>query len=191
MLGVAYFDQSFRDMIQYTFVTENEGDPNFYNVAAADASGVELTVQAVVVPGLTLGGNYTYLNAVVTDAGFDSAPDDAFVEGERLLRRPTNHVAAFGQYRFLRDRALLGLRVDRVGDRDDRDFSGFPATRVTLPSYTRVDANAEFKLVSRKSAFLEFTLTGRVENLLNTEYQEVIGFPARGRVVVLGGKVGF
>ncbi len=191
VFGVAYFDQSFRDMIQYAFVTENEGDPNFYNVAAADASGVELTLRAIVVPGLTLGGNYTYLNTVVTDAGFDSAPDDAFVEGERLLRRPTNHIAAFGQYRFLRDRALLGLRVDRVGDRDDRDFSGFPAARVTLPAYTRVDANAEFKLTSRRNTFLDLTLTGRVENLFNEEYQEVVGFPARGRVVALGGKVGF
>jgi vitamin B12 transporter len=178
-------------MIQYAFVTENEGDPNFYNVAAADASGVELTLRAIVVPGLTLGGNYTYLNTVVTDAGFDAAPDDAFVEGERLLRRPTNHIAGFGQYRFLRDKALLGLRVDRVGDRDDRDFSGFPAARVTLPAYTRVDANAEFKLVSRRSTFIELTLTGRVENLFNEQYQEVVGFPARGRVVALGGKVGF
>jgi vitamin B12 transporter len=191
VFGVVYFDQSFRDMIQYTFMTENEGDPNFYNVAAAAASGVELNLRAVVVPGLTLGGNYTYLNTVVADAGFDTEPDDAFVEGERLLRRPTNHVAAFGRYRFLRDRAMLGLRVDHVGDRDDRDFSGPSTTRVTLPSYTRVDANAEFKLVSRRNAFLDLTLSGRVENLFNEEYQEVIGFPARGRVVMLGGKLGF
>ncbi len=35
-------------MIQYAFVTENEGDPNFYNVAAADASGVELTLRTSV-----------------------------------------------------------------------------------------------------------------------------------------------
>ena len=86
---------------------------------------------------------------------------------------------------------MLGLRVDHVGDRDDRDFSGPSIARVTLPSYTRVDANAEFKLVSRRNAFLDLTLSGRVENLFNEEYQEVIGFPARGRVVMLGGKVGF
>ncbi|UCD23937.1 MAG: TonB-dependent receptor [Gemmatimonadota bacterium] len=191
VFGAAYFDQSFRDMIQYTFVTEDPGDPNFYNIAAAAASGVELTLRAVVLPGLTLGGNYTYLNTKVTDSGFDSTPDDAFVEGERLLRRPTNHVAAYGQYRFLRDRALFGVRVDYVGDRDDRDFSAFPTTRITLPSYARVDVNAEYTLVSRRSAFFEFTLTGRVENVFDAEYQEVIGFPARGRVVMVGGKAGF
>jgi vitamin B12 transporter len=191
VLGAAYFDQSFRDMIQYTFVTENPGDPNFYNIAAADASGIELTLRAVVLPGLTVGGSYTHLNTKVTDSGFDSTPDDAFVEGERLLRRPTNHVAAYGQYRFLRNRALLGLRVDHVGDRDDRNFSGGAATRVTLPSYTRVDANAEFTLVTRRNAILGFTLTGRVENIFDAEYQEVVGFPARGRVVLVGGKVGF
>jgi vitamin B12 transporter len=190
-LGAAYFDQHFRDMIQYTFATENPGDPNYMNVAAADASGIELSVRAAVAAGLTLGADYTYLNTVVTDAGFDTAPDDAFVEGERLLRRPTNHVSAFGQYRFLGNRAFVGLRVDHVGDRDDRDFSQYPTSRVILQSYTRVDANGEFKIMSRRSAFLDITLSGRVENVFGEQYQEVVGFPARGRVVVVGGRVGF
>jgi vitamin B12 transporter len=191
VLGAVYFDQRFRDMIQYTFVTENPGDPNYMNVAAADASGIELSLRATVAAGLTLGGDYTYLNTAVTDAGFDGEPDDSFVVGERLLRRPTNHVSAFGQYRLLQCRALVGLRIDHVGDRDDRDFSRFPTSRVTLQSYTRVDASAEFKLVSRHGAPLDLTLTGRVENVFDERYQEVVGFPARGRVVVVGGRVGF
>jgi vitamin B12 transporter len=189
-LGVAYFDQRFRDMIQYTFVTDNEGDPNYYNVAAARASGVELNVRAMVAPGFTVGGNYTYLNTSVTDAGFDSQPDDAFVEGERLLRRPTNHLAAFAEYRFPSDKAMAGLRVDHVGDRDDRDFSGSTTARVTLPSYTRVDANVEYRLVSRSTTVFDVTLTGRIENLFGVEYQEAVGFPARGRALVVGARVG-
>jgi len=191
VLEAVYFDQRFRDMIQYTFVTENPGDPNYMNVAAADASGIEFKIEATVAAGLTLGGDYTYLNTVVTDAGFDSEPDDAFVAGERLLRRPTNHLSAFGQYRFLRGRALMGLRIDYVGDRDDRDFSQFPTSRVTLQAYTRVDANAEFKVLARRRAPLDLTLTGRVANVFDERYQEVVGFPARGRVVVVGGRVGF
>jgi len=190
VFGVAYFDQRFSDMIQYTFVTENVGDPNYYNVAGARASGVELDVRAAVGPGFTVGGNYTYLNTTVTDAGFDSQPDDAFVEGERLLRRPTNHLAAFGQYRFPGDKAVVGLRIDHVGNRDDRDFSGSTATRVTLPSYTRVDANVEYRLVSRSTTVFDVTLTGRVENLFGAEYQEAVGFPARGRALVVGARVG-
>lgn len=189
-LGGAYFAQRFRDMIQYTFATANPGDPNYMNVAAADASGIELTFRAGIGAGLTLGADYTYLATAVTDAGFDSEPDDAFVVGERLLRRPTNHVSAFARYRFPGDRLLLGLRIDHVGDRDDRDFSQFPTARVTLPSYTRVDLNGEIEIVSRRSAFLDISLSGRVENLFDRQYQEVVGFPARGRVVFLGGKIG-
>jgi vitamin B12 transporter len=189
-LGGAYFAQRFRDMIQYTFATANPGDPNYMNVAAADASGIELTFRAGVGAGLTLGGDYTYLATAVTDAGFDSDRDDAFVVGERLLRRPTNHVSAFARYRFPGDRLLLGLRIDHVGDRDDRDFSQFPTARVTLPSYTRVDLNGAIKIVSRRSAFLDISLSGRVENLFDRQYQEVVGFPARGRVVFFGGKIG-
>ncbi len=187
--GATYFDQQFRDMIQYTFVTDNPGDPNYVNVAAADASGMELSASGAVVNGLTLGVRYTYLNTVVTDAGFDTDPNAAFVAGERLLRRPTNHLGIDAQYGFLDGRAMLDLSVDHVGDRDDRDFSEFPVARMTLPAYTRVDAAAEF-VVKRRGALPTFTVMGRVENLFGIEYQEVVGFPARGRVVALGGRVG-
>jgi vitamin B12 transporter len=188
-VGATYFDQRFRDMIQYTFVTADPGDPNYLNVAAADASGLELTAHGVVTSGLTLEASYTYLITDVTDAGFDSDPEAAFVAGDRLLRRPTHHLGLNAQYGFLDRRARVDVSLNYIGDRDDRDFSVFPVARVTLPGYTRIDAAAEFVVV-RRGSVPTFTVTGRVENLFGAEYHEVVGFPARGRVVVVGVRVG-
>ncbi len=187
--GATYFDQSFRDMIQYTFVTETPGDPNYLNVAAASASGLEVSARVMITPALSFAASYTYLNTVVNDAGFDTDPDAAFVEGERLLRRPTHQIGVDAKYRFLHRRATIDLSLDYVGDRDDRDFAAFPVARVTLPGYARVDAAGEF-VVLRRSSAPTFTITGRVENLFGAEYHEVVGFPARGRVVFIGARVG-
>ncbi len=187
--AATHFYQRFRDLVQFTSSPPGQGDPNFYNVAAADASGLELEINAHL-GRLTLGGNYTYLDTRVTDAGFDTGAGAGFVVGERLLRRPTRTLSGSARYRIL-DRASLGLSLHHVGDRDDRDFSTFPATPVVLPSYTTVNAAASYTIVPRGGSVPAVTLSLRVENLFDRKYGEVFGFPARGRTVVLGGKLGF
>ena len=41
-LSATWFDQRFRDLIQYTFAPPTPSSPNYYNVAAANAYGLEL-----------------------------------------------------------------------------------------------------------------------------------------------------
>jgi outer membrane receptor protein involved in Fe transport len=77
--------------------------------------------------------------------------------------------------------------VRYVGDRADRDFGKFPSPRVTLPSYIVLDLAGE-AVILRTTPGL--SLTVRLENALNRQYVEVANFPARGRTVMLGGKVG-
>ena len=188
LVGATYFDQQFRDLVQYTPAPPNLGDPNYFNVAAADASGLELEAWARL-NRLALDGSYTRLRTEVTDAGFDSGPGAAFVAGERLLRRPTDALS-FGA-RHMTDRATLGINVRHVGTRDDRDFSTFPAAPITLASYTKIDASTTWAVSTGGDKVPELTLTCRVDNLFDREYQEVFGFPARGRTVMIGGRVGF
>lgn len=188
LVGATYFDQQFRDLVQYTAVPANPGDPNYFNVAAADASGMEFEARGRV-HGLELDGSYTRLHTEVTDAGFDSGPGAAFVAGERMLRRPTDALSLGARYAIAR--ATLGLGVRHVGMRDDRDFSTYPATPIALASYTKIDASAVWTAGAVHSALPKLTLTCRVDNLFDTEYQEVFGFPARGRTVMVGGKMGF
>jgi vitamin B12 transporter len=129
------------------------------------------------------------LNTEVTDAGFDDGPGAAFVEGERMLRRPTDALSLGA--RFVSERATVGVYLRHVGDRDDRDFSTYPATAVTLASYTKVDLSTALTVGSAENRLPDLTITFRVANLFNREYQEVFGFPARGRTVMFGGRVGF
>ena len=184
-----YFSQKFRNLIQFTAVPANLSDPNFFNVASADASGVELGVRLT--SKLFSGSiDYTYLDTEVTNAGFDTGGGANFVIGERLLRRPRSKLNLSGSYR-LTDRLRAGAALLHVGTRADRDFSTFPATPVALPSYTKLDMGGEFRLVPTNGPVPGTTVTVRVENLFDVDYQEVLGFPARGRTLFLGAEVGF
>jgi outer membrane cobalamin receptor len=71
-----------------------------------------------------------------------------------------------------------------VGERVDLDFSRPPGQRrVALDPYTRVNLAAEYDLD-------RFVLSGRIENLLDDQTQEIAGFRPRGRTVLVGGRVG-
>ena len=179
-----YFDQTFQDLIQFTFSQQ----PNYVNVAEAQAYGLELEANIVPVADLAITANYTRLETKVIDAGFDSGDGATFVEGARLLRRPANTLSATATYRGW-ERGVLSLVLHHVGNRDDRDFGSFPATPVVLPSYTTVDFAAQLDLLPRRAAALRLTWTVRVENLFDEAYAGAFGFPNRGRTLFVGGRV--
>ena len=181
------FGQRFRDLIQYTFTPPTPGGPNYLNVAAARADGVELEARVHPVREFSVGAHYTYLRTEVTDAGTLPADDAAFRLSDRLLRRPTHTVALDARVTVGRVRA--GGAVRRIGERADADFASFPAVRLTLPAYTVVELGGEVELPRFAAALPAVVLTARVENLFDETYQEVFGFPARGRIVLVGGRV--
>jgi len=185
-LSVTGFDQSFRDLIQYTFSPPAPDGPNFFNVGRAEARGVEAEAVARFGP-LDLSAGYTWLYTGVTDAGFDEGEDATFVEGERLLRRPAHELTASVIGRVL-DRGTAGVTLRRVGSRTDRDFSAFPAARVELAPYTTLDVHGEIRVWGGPGAGPRLSLVGRVENLFDTSYAEIQGFPARGRTIRVGGR---
>jgi vitamin B12 transporter len=179
-LGATWFDQRFHDMIQYTFVSAGPDDPNYFNVGAARARGLELSTE-IATGALLLGASYTRLFTDVLDPGL--ASDASFVEGETLLRRPGHTAAATARYQI--QGGSLGLTLRRVGERDDLDFgAGFPAPRITLPAHTTVDLAAERRLPGSGAASWDLIL--RAENLLDARYEAIRGFPAPGRLVSLG-----
>jgi vitamin B12 transporter len=188
-LGITYFDQQFRDLIQFTFSPPKPENPNYFNIAAANARGVELEAIASPGFGMTLRVGYTYLHTEVVDAGFDEGPGGSFVEGERLLRRPT-HAFNFFVGQDVGSRVTLTGTLRYVGDRDDRDFSTFPAEPVLLPSYVTIDLSGVMIVWRGTDGRPELDVTARITNLLNREYQEVFGFLTAGRVIVAGVKVG-
>jgi outer membrane receptor protein involved in Fe transport len=59
-----------------------------------------------------------------------------------------------------------------VGRRPDSDFLGFNIDHAA--GYVRVDLGGWYALTSRVTAY------ANVENLLDRQYQEVVGYPALG-----------
>ncbi|MGQ0814950.1 MAG: TonB-dependent receptor domain-containing protein [Gemmatimonadota bacterium] len=179
-LTSSYFDQQFTNLIQFVAVTADPNDPNYMNVAGARASGLELSA-AVHSGRVAATGSYTLLDTEVTAEG--DGNDASFQKGEELLRRP-RHSASAGVSADLAQNTI-GVSVHYVGERADLDFSSFPADRVTLPAYTRMDVSAQRPLMRSLSVAL------KIENALDEDYQEVLNFPARGRVVLLGATLAF
>ena len=188
-VGVTYFYQRFRDLIQYTFAPPNPDDPNYFNVAAANARGVEVEARATLDIGLQVQGAYTYLETEVIDAGFDTDAGAAFVQEARLLRRPA-HVLSVTAAQQFGTRAFLSAVLRYVGSRADRDFSVVPAVPVELTAYGTVDVSARVTAWTSKTGWRVLDLTARIRNLFDADYREVFGFLTAGRTVVVGVRVG-
>ncbi len=183
--GVVYFEQRFQDLIQFTPTPPSPGAPNFFNVAEADAAGVEFEFDVSPVPNLDVRGSFTGLDTEVQDPGFGTELGDEFVRDSSLLRRPSVTYSGQASYRF-RDRVTVGAMVRHVGERADRDFSTFPSDRVTLDAYTDVALSAEVELSGALGIGPTIILHGRIDNLFDETYQEAFGFRAPERRVTAG-----
>lgn len=187
-VGATYFDQHFRDLIQFTNATP--GQPNYRNVAGANAHGIELQLAAALPADLRVSAEHTWLATRVTDAGGSTDPGSVIAEGQHLIRRPAHSGRVGLRWLGLR-RATLALDVNAVGAREDIDFAQFPSARVTLPAYATVDVAATADLVRRGPGRPSVTLTLRAENLFDKDYASVVGFRTPGRGIYAGAQVGY
>jgi vitamin B12 transporter len=101
-----------------------------------------------------------------------------------LIRRP-HHQAAFQLQAPLGPRGTGSIALRYTGSRDDLDFSTFPATRVTLRQAAVVDVAGEYELPLGTLPALLLSL--RVENVCDDDARDIANFPARGRVIMIGG----
>lgn len=178
---VSYFNQRFRDLIEYN-ATPAPGDPNYFNVGAAIADGVEASVTTSLGARVVFSAHYTFLHTRVEQSGSAGDPDGLFVPGKPLIRRPA-HSLAPQLAATLGDRARITVGARWVGKRDDLDFSrAVGQRRVTRDPYTRVNVSGEY-------ALRHVVLTGSVENLFNDQAQEIPGYRPRGRTILVGGRL--
>jgi vitamin B12 transporter len=189
-VALTYFDQRFRDLIEFTFTPAPPDTVNYFNVVGASARGVEASAELQLARGVVGALAYTYLRTRVDNPGFDSSPDGLFVAGQPLLRRPAHTVtpqiaAALGA----RGHVVLAARL--VGGRDDLDFSRPPGERrVSLRSYARVNLAGQYTLLGHDGAGRFVVLTAQIDNLSNDHASEIAGFLPRGRTILVGVRMG-
>ncbi len=175
-VAVTYFNQRFRDLIEYSSTPVGPDSANYFNVGDAIASGIETSVIQNVGDRVVVSLNYTYLHTRVEKSGSPSNPNGLFVPGKPLVRRPAHTLApqvaaTVGRH----GRLIVGARW--VGKRDD-----VGAQRVTLRPYTRVNLSGEYTVGG-------VVLSGSIENAFNDHAPEINGFRPRGRAVMVGGRV--
>ena len=185
--SATYFAQQFSNMILYTSAA-GPGEPTYVNVAKASADGIETGVYVALTGELALTARYTWLDTEVEEDG--GGEDPTIIQGESLLRRP----GSSGGIGLDWQPGLSGrysLRLDFTGSRDDVDFRPFPSERVSLSGYTLLGFSADFPLAAlfRGNWATNIGLTTVGQNLLDENYEPVLGFVGRGRTILVGARL--
>ncbi len=157
-VSATVFGNRFENLINFNAATSN-----YFNTAKADTSGVEVEAGFVLLPEFVkLTAAYTYLHA------------KDLATNLTLARRP-QHVGRFGVAITPLPGWVIEPRVTFVSLR----FSGANETG-PLPQYGRLDIYSDYKINEMWRVF------GRIENLTDTRYQEVLNYGTTGRAVYAG-----
>lgn len=176
-LNGTYFNEKLDDEINGFFF-----DPVLMSFTAinepgtSDRKGVETALDAQLPANVDLNASYTYTDA--TEPGASGGD-------QREIRRPRHMAALNINYGFARDRGNLNFNASYTGKQQDDDFSTFPANRVDLDAYTLVNLAFSFEIMQR------VTVTARVDNLFDKDYENVFGFASPGTGVFAGVRMNF
>ncbi|MEL6486801.1 MAG: TonB-dependent receptor, partial [Pseudomonadota bacterium] len=168
MLSITYFNAELDNEIFTAFPPPNFIATPGNRTTESTQQGIEVALSGDLGAGFSLNAAYTFL--------------DAEEDGIEEVRRP-DHIGSFIiNWSDPKDKASVNLALRYNGPAVDSDFTtgAFPAPTTTLSSYTLVNLNARYKLTEGLNLF------GRIENLLDEEYEQVFTFVAPG-INVLGG----
>ncbi len=156
---LTYFDIDVAGLIDFNPTTFR-----LENLADATSRGGELEVQAVLHSTLTLAAHATYLDASGRAVGERRST--------RLRNRPRWR-GGIGATWSPTDRIEAHLQALFVGDSLDTS-APFEEDTVRLPGYHRLDIALAWQATEWASVFLA------IDNLTDSDYEEVVGFPAIG-----------
>lgn len=161
-LGATYFELDTDNLIQYTCGFP-EIPPCYVNVpGVTHREGVELTATALVTDGVAITAGYTYVEAKEAD-------------GDPLIRVP-KHTFVVGVDLQPTDKVELNVTGKYVADTLDSQFPG----TVALDDYFLLSAKASYEFTPGWKAYV------RGENLLDEEYETLLGFGTAGASVYGG-----
>ncbi|MCB0730992.1 MAG: TonB-dependent receptor [Ignavibacteriae bacterium] len=164
MIGVTYFNMEFTNMLGF--------DENFksVNINKAETKGIETSFTLQNIFGFTVSANYTF------NETFDISNKE--IADQQLIRRPKHQFAISSNYKY--DKLNLGLFINHSGEKFDNDFSTFPTERIVLKSYTLVNLTSSYSLTEY------LTIYGRLENMFDTKYEDILYYGTLGRSAYFG-----
>ena len=176
LFGLTYFKAKLKneingfvfDPMTFAFTAENvDGTSN--------REGVEVTLDAVLSDTLTAKASYTYTDATERDA----------VRREVDETRRPRHLASASINWLVLDNLNVSLNAQYNGEQKDQDFNSFPATVETLDDFTLVNLAVNYQVNKQLSFY------SRIENLLDEDYEEVLGYQTLERGIYAGVRYNF
>lgn len=171
ILRATYFDNTLRDEVFTVFTP-----PLFFaspdnRPTQSKQRGLELYLAAQIAAAWTVDVSYIDL--------------DATENGREEVRRPSAIGSLNVGWRAPEDRFGINLTVRYNGDTLDDNFTGVGANPIRLAEFTLVNLGAHYHINDMVQVY------GRVENLLDEEYEEVYTYASAGRAGFLGGRLTF
>ena len=134
----------------------------------SDREGWELSLRSSPTDSLNVDANFTWL--VSEDAA-----------GLKEVRRPSRSGSVTSHYAFANRRGKVSISIVHNGTMQDNEFiNATPQTRANISAVTLINAGMSFALDANTTVF------ARGQNLLNKEYQQVLGYRAAGITASIG-----
>lgn len=171
VFDVTYFKEELRNEIVTNFPAPLYiGAPDNLN-GKSHREGAELSLVVQPTSDLMLNLSYMYLEATEeTDDG-----------DETEARRPRNSGSLSVAYAMFEGKANVFLDAVYQGEMDDLEYiNATPETRVEIADHWTVKVGSNFQVTENVEIY------GRVENLLDEEYEEVFGYNTQGRAAFVG-----
>jgi outer membrane receptor protein involved in Fe transport len=152
------------------------------NISNARAAGLELDGTWRGPRGVTARGTYTWLTTRIEAVDRSSAAPPPFAVGDPLIRRPRHQGAldlgwSSGAWTTFATARVRGEVLDI-----EPSYGAFGGL-FTVPGFAVVDAGASWRVRPELEVF------ARGLNLLNRRYEEAFGYPAPGRLGMVGVRV--
>ena len=167
-LSAVYYNNLFRNQIDFAILDFTTFTGQYENIDKSIAHGSEIELHGRPLSWLSIDAAYNYTATQILEQPF--AFDNLHQPGQPLLRRPKHSGSLLLTYLAKRWGANLGGSF--IGRRPDSDFLGFNIDHAA--GYARVDVGGWYAINSHVTAYVN------VENALNKQYQEVVGYPALG-----------
>lgn len=149
------------------------------NISNARARGVELLVSGRTRGSIRVSASYTFLDTDVLAVDRLGVAPPPFKPGDALLRRPRHQLWADAIWQ--RGAASAFLTAGARGRTLDVDPSwGAFGGLFENPGYASVDAGGGWRVTAALEVF------GRITNLFDRRYEDVLGFPAARRSAYVG-----
>ncbi len=170
--GVTAFRRNTRGQIDFMScfgqsngICTNRPFGTFDNIRRTRAEGIEAFVRIAPTQSLSVGANYSYIDATNRDTGLV------------LLRRPRHSVNLSADWTAFA-KLKLGASLRLASDSADSDFQTF--SRTSLDGYELASVRASYPVSEQIEVF------GRLENLFDAQYETVSGFGTYGRNAHIG-----